>query len=50
MNWWQWRVIGDPRISDGLFEVRQRWRFVDLYEASLYLDAMDAVQETFPKK
>lgn len=43
-------MIGDSRIPDGLFEVRRRWRFVDLYEAHLYLDAMDAVRETLPKK
>lgn len=44
VDWWTWRIAGDSRIGDGLFEVRYRYRFRDMYEAHRWLDAMDALR------
>lgn len=46
MNWLTWRAVLDPRIPDGLADVRYRWRFADLHD---YLIARDAVDDVTPE-
>lgn len=45
VNLFQWRVIRSDVIPDGLADIRERWTFVDLLEAHLYLDAVENIRE-----
>lgn len=38
-----WRVVLDPRIPDGLAELRARWSLNDLVHAHHFLDQADAI-------
>ncbi len=44
MDWFQWRVVRDSRIPDGVVALRS-WTFVDLLQAHIMLDALDEVAE-----
>lgn len=37
-----WRVVIDPRIPDGLADIRSGWTFTDLVHAHNLLDQLDA--------
>jgi hypothetical protein len=37
-----WRVVLDPRIPDGLHDIRARWTFRDIVHAHDLLDQLDA--------
>jgi hypothetical protein len=37
-----WRVVLDPRIPDGLADLRAHWTMPDLVHASEFLDQLDA--------
>lgn len=36
-----WQPALDPRLPDGLADVRERWTFLDLYEFTVMQPALD---------
>jgi hypothetical protein len=44
------RPATSPDLPDGLFDVRHRWTFRDLYEAHVALDALDDIREILTPK
>lgn len=47
VDWWLWRPVVAPQLPDGLADVR-RWSFVDLYQAHLVLDTLEALKPEPP--
>lgn len=38
------RIVVDPRIPDGLADIRRSWSFAETLEAHLTLDALDVIE------
>jgi hypothetical protein len=50
VDWLIMRPATSPDLPDGLFDVRHRWTFRDLYEAHVALDALDDIREILTPK
>ena len=44
MDWWTWRVVLASEIPDGLAQVTGAWTFVQLFEAHVVLDTLEALR------
>lgn len=40
-----WTPALDPRLPDGLADVRERWTFLDLYEFTVMQPVLDDLQD-----
>lgn len=41
VDWWVWRIVTSTYMKDGLADIRERWPFVDLFEAQVMLDTIE---------
>lgn len=44
VDWLVWRLVASKHVPDGLADIRQRWRFWDVVEAHMAIDALEAVE------
>lgn len=44
VDWFLLRPVVDPRIPDGLADVRERWTLPDLLDTHQLLDALDDIE------
>lgn len=45
-----WLPALDPRLPDGLADVRERWTFLDLYEFTVIQPALDELEHIAHEK